>query len=98
MLQTISKVWVIFQVAFGVLKEVKELVEVIEKADTEDGKQHGPEKKAAVLELVEAVYEAADNTIDLPIEKKTILDLADKAIDIVVNVMNMIGQFRSKSK
>ena len=98
MLQTISKVWVIFQVAFGVLKEVKELVEVIEKADTEDGKQHGPEKKAAVLELVEAVYDAADNTIDLPIEKKTILDLADKAIDIVVNVMNMIGQFRSKSK
>ena len=98
MLQTISKVWVIFQVAFGVLKEVKELVEVIEKADTEDGKQHGPEKKAAVLELVEAVYDAADNTIDLPIEKKTILDLADKAIDIIVNVMNMIGQFRSKSK
>jgi len=98
MLTTISKIWTVFQVAFGVLKEVKELVEIFEQADTDDGKKHGPEKKNAIVELVEAVYDAADNTVDLPFEKKTIIDLADKAIDVIVGVMNAVGQFRSKSK
>lgn len=98
MLATISKIWTVFQVAFGVLKEVKELVEIFEEADTDDGKKHGQEKKNAIVELVEAVYDAADNTVDLPFEKKTIIDLADKAIDVIVGVMNAVGQFRSKSK
>ena len=98
MFATITKVWTVFQVAFGVLKEVKELVEIFEEADTNDGAKHGPEKKNAIVELVEAVYDAADNTIDLPFKKETIMGLVDKAIDVIVDVMNVIGQFRSKSK
>jgi len=98
MLTTISKIWTVFQVAFGVLKEVKELVEIFEEADTDDGKKHGPEKKNAIVELVEAVYDAADNTVDLPFKKETIMGLVDKAIDVIVDLMNVIGQFRSKSK
>ena len=98
MLTTISKVWTVFQVAFGVLKEVKELVEIFEEADTNDGAKHGPEKKNAIVELVEAVYDAADDTIDLPFKKETIMGLVDKAIDVIVDLMNVVGQFRSKSK
>jgi len=98
MLTTISKIWTVFQVAFGVLKEVKELVEIFEEADTNDGAKHGPEKKNAIVELVEAVYDAADNTIDLPFKKETIMGLVDKAIDVIVDLMNVVGQFRSKSK
>jgi len=98
MLAMVSKVWTVFQVAFNVIKEVKELVEIFEQADTDDGQKHGPEKKKAIVELVEAVYDAADDTVDLPFEKETIMELVDKAIDVIVNVMNMIGQFRSKSK
>ena len=98
MLTTISKVWPVFQVAFGIFKEVKELVEIVEQSDVDDGKQHGAEKKNAIVELVEAVYDAADNTIDLPFEKETIINLADKAIDVIVGLMNAVGQFRSKSK
>jgi len=98
MLTTISKVWTVFQVAFGILKEVKELVEIVEQSDVDDGKQHGAEKKNAIVELVEAVYDAADNTIDLPFKKETIMGLVDKAIDVIVDLMNVVGQFRSKSK
>ena len=98
MLTTISKVWTVFQVAFGVLKEVKELVEIFEEADTNDGAKHGPEKKNAIVELVEAVYDAADDTIDLPFKKETVMGLVDKAIDVIVDLMNVVGQFRSKSK
>ena len=98
MLTTISKVWTVFQVAFGILKEVKELVEIVEQSDVDDGKQHGAEKKNAIVELVEAVFDAADDTIDLPFEKETIINLADKAIDVIVGLMNAVGQFRSKSK
>jgi len=98
MFATITKIWTVFQVAFGVLKEVKELVEIFEEADTNDGAKHGPEKKNAIVELVEAVYDAADNTIDLPFKKETIMGLVDKAIDVIVDLMNVVGQFRSKSK
>ena len=98
MLTTISKVWTVFQVAFGILKEVKELVEIVEQSDVDDGKQHGAEKKNAIVELVEAVYDAADDTIDLPFKKETIMGLVDKAIDVIVGLMNAVGQFRSKSK
>ena len=98
MFATITKIWTVFQVAFGVLKEVKELVEIFEEADTNDGAKHGPKKKNAIVELVEAVYDAADDTIDLPFKKETIMGLVDKAIDVIVDVMNVIGQFRSKSK
>ena len=98
MFATITKIWTVFQVAFGVLKEVKELVEIFEEADTNDGAKHGPEKKNAIVELVEAVFDAADDTIDLPFEKETIINLADKAIDVIVGLMNAVGQFRSKSK
>lgn len=98
MLTTISKIWTVFQVAFGVLKEVKELVEIFEEADTDDGKKHGQEKKNAIVELVEAVYDAADDTVELPFKKETIMNLVDKAIDVIVGVMNAVGQFRSKSK
>ena len=98
MLTTISKVWTVFQVAFGILKEVKELVEIVEQSDVDDGKQHGAEKKNAIVELVEAVYDAADDTIDLPFKKETVMGLVDKAIDVIVDLMNVVGQFRSKSK
>ena len=98
MFATITKIWTVFQVAFGVLKEVKELVEIVEQSDVDDGKQHGAEKKNAIVELVEAVYDAADDTIDLPFKKETIMGLVDKAIDVIVDLMNVVGQFRSKSK
>ena len=98
MFATITKIWTVFQVAFGVLKEVKELVEIFEEADTNDGAKHGPEKKNAIVELVEAVYDAADDTIDLPFKKETIMGLVDKATDVIVDLMNVVGQFRSKSK
>jgi len=98
MFATITKIWTVFQVAFGVLKEVKELVEIFEEADTNDGAKHGPEKKNAIVELVEAVYDAADDTIDLPFKKETVMGLVDKAIDVIVDLMNVVGQFRSKSK
>lgn len=97
-LANFPKIWAIFQVAFGVLKEVKDLVDIFEQADTDDGKQHGAEKKAGVLELVGAVYDAANDTIDVPIERETVLNLADKGIDVIVGIMNAVGQFRSKSQ
>lgn len=98
MLAMVGKVWTVFQTAFLILKEVKELVEIFEQADTDDGKKHGPEKKNAIVELVEAVYDAADKTIELPFEKETVMGLVDKAIDVIVDLMNVVGQFRSKSK
>ena len=95
---SISTIWTIFQVLFGILKEVKDLVDIFEEADSDDGTQHGPEKKNAIVELVGAVYDAAEESVDLPFKKETLLNLVDKAIDVIVGVMNAVGQFRSKSK
>jgi len=95
---SISTIWTIFQVLFGILKEVKDLVDIFEEADSDDGTQHGAEKKQGVVEVVGAVYDAAEESVELPFEKETLLNLVDKAIDVIVGVMNAVGQFRSKSK
>ena len=58
---SISTIWTIFQVLFGILKEVKDLVDIFEEADSDDGTQHGAEKKQGVVEVVGAVYDAAVN-------------------------------------
>lgn len=98
MLTEISKVIGYFQLAWNVLTEVKDLIQIIELSDTDDGIKHGKEKKSAVLDLIVVVYETADEFIDLPVEKSFITNLADKAIDIFVDIFNVIGQFRSKSR
>lgn len=97
-LANVKNVLSYLSIGWAVLREVKELVEVVEEADVEDGKAHGKEKKAAVLELIEAVYDAGENTIGMPVEKETVLELADSAVDVFVNLFNVIGRFRSKSE
>lgn len=97
-LANVPKIWEVFQVLFGILKEVKDLAEIFEQADTNDGEKHGAEKKQAIVELVGAVYDAAERSVDLPFDKETLLNLVDKAIDVIVGVLNAVGQFRSKSE
>lgn len=88
----------IFKVAWEVLKEVKELVEIVEKADQNDEKKNGAKKKQAVMDIVKSVYDAADKTVGVPIEKKTIVELADNGVEVFVDLFNVVNKFRSKSE
>lgn len=94
----IVKVYGYFSSAVAVLREVKDLVVLLEEADTDDGVKHGEQKKQAVLDLLEVVYDTGDDFIDLPFSKEVLIDLASNAIEIFVKVFNILGQFRSKSQ
>lgn len=97
MLGKISAGVTALRVGLEVLREVYELVQIVEDADVEDGEKHGKEKKEAVLNLIAAVYDAGDNYLGMPVSKEFVLDLADKAIEVFVGFLNVVGRFRSKS-
>lgn len=98
MLTKISTLISYLQVGWNVLMKVQELVKLIEDEDTEDGIQHGQEKKGTILELISTMYVSTEKFIDIPIEKEFIMSLADNAIDIFVDIFNVLGRFRSKSQ
>ena len=49
------------------------------------------------MEIVEAVYDVANNNLDIPLDKESVLGLADTLIETFVKFYNAIGKFRSKS-
>ena len=98
MLSKISKVVTVFQIGFSVVKEVHELVQLVEEDDVDDGEKYGDKKKEAVLNVIGAVYDAGTSVVEIPIERESVMDLADKAIEVFVGFYNAIGRFRSHSK
>lgn len=97
MLGKISEIISYFQVAWNVLSQVRNLIEVIEEQDVDDGNKYGPEKKNAVINIISSVYDATNDFIEVPVEKEFITNLTDNAIDIFVDIYNVLGRFRSKS-
>jgi len=51
----------------------------------------GPEKKQAVLDIIEAFY---DNLNITSIEKEKVLGISETIIDIAVKFFNLIGWFK----
>ena len=77
-----------------ILRSIIDLVNVFEAEDIEDGNKNGEEKKQAVLEVVEVIYEEGAEMIGVDVGKERIMKVAEKMIDIVVNFYNLIGEFR----
>ena len=54
----------------------------------------GKEKKEAVLKAIGLFYDALAKGNTLPITKEMLLGVADKLIDIVVGLFNLVGLFK----
>ncbi|GEM_PF-4977024 len=73
----------------GLLKPLIELIEAVEQPG------HGAEKKKAVLDLMKESIVAAEKAVPgLDLDQDMIVAFLDKAIDMVVNLKNLIGGFR----
>ena len=77
-----------------ILRSIIDLVNVFEAEDIEDGNKNGKEKKQAVLDTIEVIYDEGAEMIGVEIGKDRIIRTAKKLIDIVVNFYNLIGEFR----
>ncbi len=86
----------IISIIVALFQAIKDLVVMVEEEGPEDG--GGKEKKNLVLQIIEIVYDLLDHWIDLPISKDTIMSVAERMIEIVVNFFNIIGAFRKKDE
>ena len=75
-----------FVTALAIFRAVKDLVEEFEAPG------FGEEKKKAVLDTINAIYDTFESVV--PIERDEVLTLAEKFIDIIVRVYNIIGKFK----
>ncbi len=80
----------VFYALPGIFTVVKDLVELVEVPG------HGPQKKQAVLDMIDAGYDVAAELYPEAkvLEKETVRKVADRAIDAVVAIKNATGQFR----
>ena len=54
----------------------------------------GKEKKEAILKAIGIFYDTLAGSSTLPITKEKLLAVADKLIDIVVGLFNLVGLFK----
>lgn len=97
MMAKVSMLITAIKFIWEITKGVRDLVKLVEEDDIEDGEKHGEKKKEAIMEIVEAVYDVANNNLDIPLDKESVLGLADTLIETFVKFYNAIGKFRSKS-
>lgn len=94
-----SKIVIVMTLLTKLSEHVKDLVKMVEEEDVEDGIQHGEEKKALILQIVEVAYDGILTAIGkIPLSKDVVLDLAGKLVDAFVSFFNAINVFKSKSK
>ncbi len=86
----------IISMVIALFQAIRDLTIVAEEDGPEKG--GGAEKKNLILQVIEVIYDLLDHWIDLPIEKKIIMDAANKLIEIVVNFFNLIGVFRKSEE
>ncbi len=86
----------IIAMVIALFKAIKDLVEMAEQEGPEKG--GGAEKKNLILQVIEVIYDLLDHWIELPIEKKIIMDAANKLIEIIVTFFNLIGVFRKSEE
>jgi hypothetical protein len=63
----------------------------------EDDKSTGEEKKNSVLEALDIALKTGEILVDIDLPNEAILSVADKLIDLVVEIKNKIGEFTHKS-
>ncbi len=82
----------IMRALLGLLQPIKDLVEAVEQAD--EGEGNGARKKEAVMALLSEAIDTAKQFAPFDVPKEKILDFVSRAIDVVVNLFNLMGHFR----
>ena len=94
MMAKVSVAITVVKFLYEVIKNVRDLVILVEEDDPNDDNKNGEQKKQLVLDLIGTIYDAADEALDIPMKKETVIDVADKATELFVSFYNAIGSFR----
>ena len=94
MMAKVSVAITVVKFLYEIIKGVRDLVILVEEDDPNDDNKNGEQKKQLVLDLIGTIYDAADEALDIPMKKETVIDVADKATELFVSFYNAIGSFR----
>ena len=91
-IKKIAEILGIVKLLVGLINPIKEFIKAVEVPG------HGPEKKAAVLELVSEVVDTVDLALPgVTIPKELIMNFTGNIIDILVAFYNLTGIFKTKN-
>lgn len=85
-----NKIVGIITLLFLIVQKLPELIQIFE---LENIGGIGEEKKAIVMEVIEAVYDTATSIMNISWDKAKVLDLASRVIDAIVKFFNVVGFF-----
>ena len=95
MVEKLKKAKMIIGFLVGLIQGVIELIKVIENEEPEDDEKRGAQKKKYVIELVLIIYDIVEEVVgELPLKRDTVESFLDKAIDVLVTIMNVFNIFR----
>ncbi len=79
----------------GILSALKNLIKLVESEEPDDNVKRGEKKKEIVMELIMLIYDTVEDLVgELPVKRKVVLGFVDKAIDVVVTLLNVMNVFR----
>ena len=88
-IKKIAEILGIVRLLVGLIEPIKQFIKAVEVPG------HGPEKKAAVLELVSEVVDTVDLALPgVTIPKELIMNFTGNVIDIIVGFYNLTGIFK----
>ena len=92
MFSKLSSAVVVFRFLLEVVKEVRELMKMVEEDDI--GKGNGEKKKEVVLRIIGNIYDTADDFVEIPLDRETVINFADNIIEVIHDLYSIIGVFR----
>jgi len=83
----------ILRILIGLVQPIKELIEIVEELFAGEG-DAGPQKKAAVLEILATAIDTIEKAFKVELPRDTIISFADSIIDMLVRLFNVLGIFK----
>ena len=98
MLAKAQKIWDIISLIIPFLRAIRNIVEWVEELADEVGGEDGEKKKELAMKVVMEIYDLVDDVLDdekesLPIKRETFEKHANRLIDIVVYILNVLNIF-----
>ena len=92
MFSKLSSAVVVFRFLLEIVKEVRELMKMVEEDDI--GKGNGEKKKEVVLRIIGNIYDTADDFVEIPLDRETVINFADNMVEVIHDLFSVIGVFR----
>ena len=92
MFSKLSSAVVVFRFLLEIVKEVRELMKMVEEDDI--GKGNGEKKKEIVLRIIGNIYDTADDFVEIPLDRETVINFADNMVEVIHDLFSVIGVFR----